>query len=194
MFFRWVGGKLHPANYKPNEHRWVGLSSLPDVYVRALWQSEDRHFFEHWGFDWDEIQKAREEARAAGKRARGASTITQQCARSLFLWQGRSWIRKGLEAYYTVLMELMLSKRRILELYVNAIELGDGVYGIEAGARHHFHVPACQLTRERAAMLVAIMPSPKAWDPSRPNERVLRRQAVILERSEFAVLPAGVKK
>lgn len=189
MCLRWLNGKFKSRSYKPNEFYWVNWESLPDGFILAVWQTEDRHFFEHWGFDWDEIQKAREEARATGKPPRGASTITQQCARSLFLWQGRSWLRKGVEAYYTVLMELLLSKRRILELYSNVIELGDGVYGVEAGARHHFHVTAGKLTREQGAMLVAIMPNPNAWDPNHPNERVLNRQAVILERSQNVTLP-----
>ncbi|HEX5219469.1 MAG TPA: monofunctional biosynthetic peptidoglycan transglycosylase [Verrucomicrobiae bacterium] len=194
MCFRWVGGKFGSGAYKPNEHYWISLKSVPDGFVLAVWQTEDRHFFEHWGFDWEEIQKAREEARTTGKPPRGASTITQQCARSLFLWQGRSWIRKGFETYYTLLMELLLSKQRILELYVNAIELGDGVYGVEAGAQHYFHIAASQLTREQAALLVAVMPNPKVWDPNNPNERVLSRQAVILERSHNVKLPIKINE
>jgi len=112
----------------------------------------------------------------------------------LFLWQGRSWIRKGLEAYYTFWMELFLPKERILELYVNVVEFGDGIYGIEAAAQHYYGVPASQLTREQAAMLVAIMPSPKKWDPLNPNERVLRRQKRILENAANYTLPEGLLK
>lgn len=150
---------------------------------------EDHRFFDHWGFNWEQIQIARAEARASGQPARGASTITQQCARALFLWQGRSWLRNGLEAYYTIWMELLLSKKRILELYVNVIEMGDGVYGIEAAAEHHYGVHARELTREQAAMLVAILPRPREWDPSHADERVLKRQAIIMQRAEHVRLP-----
>jgi monofunctional biosynthetic peptidoglycan transglycosylase len=126
------------------------------------------------------------DAVATRKPARGASTITQQCARSLFLWQNRSWIRKGFEAYYTVLMELMLSKARILELYANVIEFGDGIYGVEAAAQYYYHVPASQLTREQSAMLTAIMPNPRQYDPLKPSEYVLKRREMILEKGQFA--------
>jgi len=179
---RWFQGQT-------NHSEWVKLAKVSEPYLVAVYISEDRHFFQHHGFDWEEIQKARAEASVTGKPARGASTITQQCARSVFLWQGRSWFRKGLEAYYTVWMELLLSKERILELYVNAIELGDGVYGIEAAAQKYYGISADKLTKEQAAMLVAIMPNPKQWNPLQPNERVLKRQAVILQRSEYAQLP-----
>jgi monofunctional biosynthetic peptidoglycan transglycosylase len=165
------------------------LAAVPDDFLKAVWQWEDRHFFDHWGFDWEEIQKAREEAKVSGKPARGASTITQQCARSLFLWQGRSWLRKGLEAYYAFWMEMLLSKRRILEVYANVVEFGDGVYGIEAGAQHHYRVSAKSLTQEQAAMLVAIMPKPRTCDPNKPDERMLNRQKLIIERSQNVELP-----
>ncbi len=189
MAGRWIAEKVTFKKQAANRYRWIALKQIPTNFLACVWQSEDRHFFEHWGFDWEEIKKAREEAKASGKPARGASTITQQCARSLFLWQGRSWIRKGMEAYYTLWMELLLSKKRILELYVNVIEFDEGVYGIEAGAEHHYGVHASKLTREQAAMLVAIMPNPREWDPNYPNERVLKRQAVILQRSEYVLLP-----
>lgn len=193
MSLRWLAGRFNPA-YSANQYHWISLTNVPDSFLTSVWISEDNKFFEHSGFDWESIQQARAEAKASGRPARGASTITQQCARSLFLWQGRSWFRKGLEAYYTVWMELLLSKQRILELYVNVIELGDGVYGIEAAAQHYYQVSASQLTREQAAMLVAIMPNPKQWNPLQPNERVLKRQAVILQRAEYARLPILLKQ
>jgi len=192
MLLRWCNGKFVSAPYQPNHFQFVTLNTVPTNFLVAVFITEDRHFFEHWGFDWGEIQKSREEARASSKPARGASTITQQCARSLFLWQGRSWFRKGLEAYYTIWMELLLSKKRILELYVNAIELGDGIYGVDAAAQKYYGVSADKLTREQAAMLVAIMPNPKQWNPNQPSERVLKRQAMVLERAEFVRLPAGI--
>lgn len=192
MSLRWLAGRLD-SGYSPNQYHWVALTNVPDCFLTSVWISEDNRFFEHSGFDWQQIQMARAEAKTSGKPARGASTITQQCARSLFLWQGRSWFRKGLEAYYTVWMELLLSKQQILELYVNVIELGDGIYGIEAAAKHYYGVSADKLTKEQAAMLVAIMPNPKKWNPLEPNERVLKRKEIILQRSEFARLPVNVK-
>ena len=160
MVLRWLGGKVGRKGLAPNRYKWVGLKEAPEWFLSCVCMCEDHRFFDHWGFNWEQIRIARAEAKASGQPARGASTITQQCARGLFLWQGRSWLRKGLEAYYTVWMELLLSKRRILELYVNIIETGDGVYGIEAGAQHHYGVHARELTRQQAAMLVAILPRP----------------------------------
>ena len=119
--------------------------------------------------------------------------MTQQCARSLFLWQSRSWLRKGIEAYYTVLLELLLPKKRIFELYINVIELGDGIYGLEAASHHYYGIAAISMTKEESAMLVAIMPNPKQWDPNKPGERVLRRQKVILERGGNVALPERLR-
>ncbi|MBA4146772.1 MAG: monofunctional biosynthetic peptidoglycan transglycosylase [Verrucomicrobia bacterium] len=181
---------VHGTNISARAH----LSEVSSDFLTCVWVSEDRRFFTHSGFDWEEIRNAREEAKRTGKPPRGASTITQQCARSLYLWQGRSWIRKGLEAYYSIWMELLLSKVRILELYVNVIELGDGIYGIEAASQHYYGVSSAELTREQAAMLVAIMPNPKQWDPLNPNERVQRRQAMILQRTEHAKFPLSLEE
>lgn len=190
MTARWLAGRFNPA-YQPSQYHWVALTQVADAFLTGVWRAEDNQFFVHWGFDWQQIKLARAEALASGRPPRGASTITQQCARSLFLWPGRSWLRKGLEAYYTVWMELLLPKRRILELYVNVIELGDGLYGVDAAAHKYYGLAAAQLNRNQAAMLVAIMPNPKHWNPLLPDARVLERQAVILRRSEFARLPGS---
>ncbi len=179
---------------KPTLYQWKPLDPALGELVQVLLTAEDRRFFQHYGFDWRQIRIAISRSYQTGQRIAATSTITQQCARSLFLWQGRSWVRKGLEAYYTLWMELILSKRRILELYVNVVEFGDGIYGIEAAAQHYYGVPASQLTREQAAMLVAIMPSPKKWDPLNPNERVLKRQKRILENAANYTLPEGLLK
>ena len=168
---------------------WTDLNRVPPGFLKAVLAAEDRHFFEHGGFDWQEIRRSILTSVERGDRLRGASTISQQCARSLFLWQGRSWIRKGLEAYYTLWMELLLSKRRILELYVNVIELGDGIYGVEAAARHYYNKSARDLTREEAAMLAAILPAPKRWNPLQPTEQVKRWQETILARMDKVQLP-----
>ena len=130
-----------------------------------------------------------EKAEKTGKPVRGASTITNQCARSIFHWQGRSWIRKGLESYYTIWMELLLPKRRILELYANVIEIGRGIYGVEAASRHYFGVSARGLTREQSAMLAAVLPNPKGWDPANPGMTLRWRQQLILRRGQNARFP-----
>ena len=183
MILRWIKGQASVC-------RWTAIEQVPEDFLTCVWVAEDQRFFEHAGFDLEEIKAARVDARKNGTPTRGASTITQQCARSLFLWQGRSWVRKGLEAYYTLWMETFLSKRRILELYVNVIETGDGVYGIEAGAKHHYGVSARELNLDQAAMLAAILPSPKWWDPNNPSARVQIRKTNILEWAEHAKLPA----
>lgn len=180
MILRRVFAPLAPGRVPDAEMTWVPLAEMPRVLPRAVVVSEDHRFYEHHGFDWKAIEDARAQAARSGEPSRGASTITQQCARSLFLWQARLWVRKGLEAYYTVWMEALLSKQRIMELYLNVIELGDGIYGVEAAALHYYHVHARRLTVEQVAMLVAILPSPREWSPLRPSARVRRRQGAIL--------------
>jgi monofunctional biosynthetic peptidoglycan transglycosylase len=170
-------------------YRWIELPQIPEMFLEHLWISEDQRFFQHEGFDWKEMELAVKEAERKGKAVRGASTITNQCARSIFLWQGRSWIRKGLESYYTIWMELLLPKRRILELYANVIEMGRGIYGVEAASRHYFGVSARGLTREQSAMLAAVLPNPKGWDPAKPGPMLRWRQQRILRRERNANFP-----
>ena len=136
------GAMFSSAPKRPLLYRWIGLPQIPEMFLKHLWISEDQRFFQHEGFDWKEMELAVKEAERKGKPVRGASTITNQCARSIFLWQGRSWFRKGLESYYTIWMEMLLPKRRILELYANVIEMGRGIYGVEAASRHYFGVNA----------------------------------------------------
>jgi len=164
------------------KYEWKNIEEIPAVFLKHCLVAEDQRFFQHRGFDWREMEIATNEAGAKGKPARGASTITMQCARSVFLWQGRSWVRKGLEAYYTVLMETLLSKKRILEIYANVIEMGDGIYGIEAGSKHHFGISANLLTREQSAILVALLPNPRGRNPKHPTPALLARQKMILRR------------
>ncbi len=167
--------------------RWVALNSVPEGIVHYIWASEDQAFFEHQGFDVPRIREAIAEAKEGG--ARGVSTITMQCARSLFLWQGRSYFRKALEAYYTIWMELFMSKRRILELYLNHIEFGPGVYGIGAAAQKYFNKTPDQLTRSQMIALAAILPNPLKWSPVRPNQTVLRKIRRIERLSSQAPFP-----
>ena len=178
----------------PLRYRWIPLAQIPEMFLKHLWISEDQRFFQHEGFDWKEMDLAMEKAERTGKSVRGASTITNQCARSIFLWQGRSWIRKGLESYYTIWMELLLPKRRILELYANVIEMGPGIYGVEAASQHYFGVSARGLTREQSAILAAVLPNPKGWDPSHPGLTLRWRQQLILHREQNAHFPARLLK
>jgi monofunctional biosynthetic peptidoglycan transglycosylase len=173
----------------PFRYRWIPLAQIPEMFLKHLWISEDQRFFQHEGFDWKEMDLAMEKAEKTGKPVRGASTITNQCARSIFLWQGRSWIRKGLESYYTIWMELLLPKRRILELYANVIEMGRGIYGVEAASQYYFGVSARGLTREQSAMLAAVLPNPKGWDPRNPGMTLRFRQQLILRREAKARFP-----
>jgi monofunctional glycosyltransferase len=164
------------------QYEWIPLDKVPDDFLDGVWQMEDSRFFSHDGFDWIEMEEAIQRAERQHRPVQGISTISNQCARSLFLWQGRSWIRKGLEAYYTFLMEHLLNKQRILELYVNVIELGDGIYGIEEAAKHYYHVSAKQLTRSESAMLAAMLPYPRGWDPRSPSPRLRARYILVLRR------------
>ena len=167
--------------------RWIALKNVPVEIVHYIWASEDQAFFEHQGFDVPRIRAAIAEAKDGGTR--GVSTITMQCARSLFLWQGRSYLRKTLEAYYTIWMELFMSKRRILELYLNHIEFGPGIYGIGAAAHRYFGKTPDQLTRGQMIALAAILPNPLKWSPVRPNQTVLRKIRRIERLSSRAPFP-----
>lgn len=149
---------------------------------RAVLASEDDRFYLHSGFDFEEIENALERARR-GRRLRGASTITQQVAKNIFLWEGRSYIRKGLEAWFTVALELCLTKDRILDLYLNLAEWGDGVFGAEMAARTHFRKSAKSLTRSEAARLAAVLPAPRRWSPN--GAIASRRAAGILQRMRY---------
>jgi monofunctional biosynthetic peptidoglycan transglycosylase len=170
-------------------YEWLPLAQVPRQQIRYLWASEDQRFFIHDGIDFEEIDQALAESKKTGRKPRGGSTITQQCARSLFLWQGRSWVRKALEAYYTVVMERLLGKRRILELYVNVIEFGEGIYGVKAAAETYYRKPPSQLTHAQMAMLAAILPNPKEWNPAKPSARVLQRQRRVLRLEQAARFP-----
>jgi monofunctional biosynthetic peptidoglycan transglycosylase len=189
MLIEKAGAMFSRAPKRPLLYRWIDLPQIPKMFLEHLWISEDERFFQHNGFDWKEIDLALKKAERKGKPVRGASTITNQCARSIFLWQGRSWIRKGLESYYTIWMEALLPKRRILELYANVIEMGPGIYGVEAASQHYFGISARGLTREQSAMLAAVLPNPKGWDPTNPGGTLRWRQRRILQRERNANFP-----
>jgi len=161
---------------------WVPLDgiapSLPVLVVAA----EDNLFCRHWGFDVDAFQRELERA-LEGEEARGASTISMQVAKNLFLWPGRSFVRKGLEAWLTPYVELMLPKRRILEIYLNIAEWGPGIYGAEAAARAHFKVAAARLTAAQASQLAAVLPNPRRWSASSPTAYIQNRAALYRQRA-----------
>jgi monofunctional biosynthetic peptidoglycan transglycosylase len=168
------------------DRQWVPLGAVaPDVF-RAVIAAEDTSFCTHHGFDWESLWAAWKRDQSNSRRLRGGSTITQQAAKNLFLWPDRTLVRKGVEAWFTVLLELFLGKPRILLLYVNDVEWASGVYGIEAAARYHFRKPAASLTRQEAALLAAVLPSPRRWSPSHPTAFIQRRAAVIEERMRVA--------
>jgi monofunctional biosynthetic peptidoglycan transglycosylase len=160
------------------ERRWVPLDRISPHLVRTVIAAEDARFCEHHGFDFGAIEKAMA-ANHAGKKLRGGSTISQQTAKNVFLWPRRDWLRKGLEAWFTVLIEVGWGKPRIMEVYLNSIEWGPGVYGAEAAAQRNFHVHASDLTAAQAARLAAIVPKPLSWRAAKPGPYVQRRSGRI---------------
>lgn len=156
---------------------WVPMSEISSPMALAVMAAEDQKFPEHWGFDVAAIQSVLDKD---GGKMRGASTLSQQTAKNLFLWDGRSWVRKGLEAGLTVGIETVWTKRRILTVYLNIVEFGDGVFGVEQAAQHFFHKPASRLTASQAALLAAVLPNPHLFKVNAPSAYVLRRQQWIL--------------
>jgi monofunctional biosynthetic peptidoglycan transglycosylase len=157
---------------------WVPIERMSPTLVRAVIAGEDARFCEHRGFDMDAIRKALAYNERGG-RVRGGSTISQQTAKNIFLWPQRNWVRKGLEAYFTVLIEAGWGKRRIMEVYLNSIEWGPGVYGAEAASQRNFGVSAAKLTPAQASRLAAIVPKPLSWRASKPGPYVARRSSSI---------------
>ena len=190
LLLRWVPVTLTPlkairlAEHLPEEglrvrSNWVPLRKVAMPMVRAVIATEDNHFLSHRGFDWDAIDRALDENRE-GKRLRGGITISQQTAKNLFLWDGRSWLRKGLEAGLTLGIETVWSKKRILTVYLNIAEFGDGVFGVEAAAQRYFHKPASRLSLSEAALLAAVLPNPLRFKANAPSGYVRNRQAWIM--------------
>ncbi|MBQ4801614.1 monofunctional biosynthetic peptidoglycan transglycosylase [Aquimarina sp. MMG015] len=163
----------------PIEHQWVDLKNISKNLQLAVICSEDQHFLEHRGFDTKAIEKAIKEHKT-GKRLRGASTISQQTAKNVFLWPQRSWIRKGLESYFTFLIETFWSKERILEVYLNSIEMGNQIYGAEAAAIFWFNKPATSLTKNEAAAVAAILPNPRKYLAEPASNYIQKRKKWIL--------------
>ena len=171
-----IDGKTPEIN-----HRWVPLEEITHNLPQAVMASEDNLFLKHSGFDLEQIQKAQIEAQE-GKRQRGASTISQQTARNVFLWQHRSWLRKGLEAYFTFLIEGIWGKERIMEVYLNSIEMGRGIYGAEAVARINFNTTPDCLTKDQCAYIAVSLPNPRERDSSHPTAKMKKMHNTILKR------------
>lgn len=166
----WQGAAFHRG--------WVEWSEIAPEVALAVLAAEDQRFPEHYGFDFIEMQRALA-AYMDGQALRGASTISQQTAKNLFLWSGRSWLRKGLELWFTALLELLWPKQRILEVYLNIAEFGAFTFGVEAASQRFFHKPASALSTSQAALLAAVLPNPRRYDAGQPSRRVLERQRWI---------------
>ncbi|MBY0575411.1 MAG: monofunctional biosynthetic peptidoglycan transglycosylase [Gallionellaceae bacterium] len=171
------------------KHQWVPYAKISDHLKRALIASEDAKFVDHEGFDWEGIQKAYEKNLKKGKIIAGGSTISQQLAKNLFLSTGRTPWRKTEEAIITVMLEAVMDKRRIFEIYLNVIEWGDGVFGAEAAAQHYFKTSAAQLSAEQAAKLAAMVPNPRYYDKHREARGLLRKTDIILRRMGASDIP-----
>jgi len=172
-------------------HHWIPLNEMSPHMPVAVMASEDGRFLLHHGFDFDAIQKAAAHNRTS-QRKHGASTISQQTVKNVFLWPGRSWVRKGLEAYFTTLIELMWSKQRIMEVYLNSIEMGEGIYGVSAVAEYHFNKDASELSRADCALIAATLPNPRRFSSKSPSAYMLKRQSRI--QREMRYIPVFPKE
>jgi len=184
MLQRCIEHKLEGKEMKL-KNDWVPLSQISNNLQLAVVTSEDQNFLFHHGFDFEAIQKAmkyneKQQKKKKHPRTRGASTISQQCAKNAFLFPARNFIRKGLEVYFTALIEIFWSKERIMEVYLNVIEMGDGIYGAEAAAQNYFHTSAKNLSASQAAMIAACLPNPRKFNAGNPTGYVFKRQSAIL--------------
>ncbi|MDO7745125.1 MAG: monofunctional biosynthetic peptidoglycan transglycosylase [Pedobacter sp.] len=178
MIMRNIERKSNGKTFK-TEKDWVDLEDMSDNIKRAAIAGEDQLFVHHAGFDIKAIGRAYS-ANKQGSTVRGGSTISQQTAKNVFLWPGRSWLRKGFEAYFTLLIELLWGKERILEVYLNVIEMGDGIYGAEAASQSYYHKSCKNLNRSEASLIVACFPNPIRWTPLHPTRFIKHRQYLIM--------------
>ena len=196
LIFRWVPVPITPlmlircveqkADGKPMtlKHDWVSLEQISPKLQLAVVCSEDQNYLKHYGFDFGAIEKAMK-ANEDGKKLRGASTISQQTAKNVFLWPGRSYIRKAFEVYFTLLIEFLWSKERIMEVYLNSIEMGNGVYGAEAAAQYWFKKPAIKLSKDESAAITSILPNPRKYVANPPSSYIARRKEWIKQQMSF---------
>lgn len=181
MLIRCVEQKGDGKEIKLRKH-WVSLDKISERLPEAVIASEDQRFEDHYGFDLEAIEKAQKyNERMKGKKVRGASTISQQTAKNVFLTQSRTYLRKGFEVYFTFLIELFWSKERIMEVYLNVIEMGDGIYGAEAASQAYFNKPAAQLSNKETALIAACLPNPIKFNPSKPSAYIQRKSVWIMK-------------
>ena len=188
MLIRCVEQKLHGKEVRMTKD-WESLDHISKNYVMAVIASEDQNFYNHYGFDFNAIQKAFKNNSKKKVKIKGASTISQQTAKNLFLWPGRSWVRKGLEVYFTFLLEVFWSKKRIMEVYLNIAEMGDGIYGVEAASKFYFSKTALQVPAPQAALVAATLPNPRKWKPNHPTGYIYARQSWILRNMKRLAYP-----
>ena len=168
------------------KHHWVPLEQISPQLPMAVMASEDAKFLQHHGFDYQAIEHAAKRNRQhPEKRKLGASTISQQTAKNVFLWPGRSWVRKGFEVYFTAMIELMWSKQRIMEVYLNSIEMGDGIYGAQAVAEEHFGTDASELSKAQCALIAATLPNPRKFSSKEPSSYMRKRQSRIMREMRY---------
>lgn len=196
LLYRWLPVPVTPlmlircaeqkADGKPItlKHDWVSLDAISPKLQLAVVCSEDQNYLKHYGFDFKAIEKAMK-ANESGKKLRGGSTISQQTAKNVFLWPGRSYIRKAFEVYFTLLIELMWSKERIMEVYLNSIEMGNGVYGAEAAAQHWFKKPAKKLSKDESAAITSILPNPRKYSANPPGPYIAKRKEWVKQQMSF---------
>ena len=180
LIWIWIQNKVSSKHYIRPNYYWQPINKISPHLKKAVLAGEDQRFLSHHGFDFTEMNQALRDIFRA-KRMRGASTITMQVARSVFLWPGRSWSRKAVEAYYTVLIEIFWSKMRILEIYLNTVDWGTGIIGAEAASRKYFNISAAQINPSQAARMAAILPSPHRWSPTDPSDYVKEREKRIMK-------------
>lgn len=167
------------------KHHWVSLDNISPHLPVAVMASEDQRFILHHGFDFDAIEKAARRNRSGAGNKLGASTISQQTAKNVFLWPGRSWTRKGFEVYFTALIEILWGKHRVMEVYLNSIEMGEGIYGADAVAEQHFGKTANELSRSECALIAATLPNPRKFDSSNPSAYMRARRGKIEQQMKF---------
>lgn len=196
ILFRWIPVPLTPlmvircVEQKSDgksmtlKHDWVSIEEISPKLQLAVVCSEDQNYLNHYGFDWGAIEKALK-SNESGKKIRGGSTISQQTAKNVFLWPGRSYIRKAFEAYFTLLIETFWSKERIMEVYLNSIEMGNGVYGAEAAAQYWFKKSAVKLNKDECAAIASILPNPLKYVANPPSNYILKRKAWIKQQMSF---------
>ena len=185
MFIR-VAQQVKSDEKMTLHHHWVPFEEISPYLSTAVIASEDAHFLEHHGFDYKAIEHAAmRNMKHPEKRKLGASTISQQTAKNVFLWPGRSWVHKGFEVYFTALIELMWSKERIMEVYLNSIEMGEGIYGAQAVAEEHFNTDALNLSKAQCALIAATLPNPRKFSSKNPSGYMYKRQARIMREMKY---------